>query len=78
MRLIERDMLHICGYVAETDTTHNGDDLSALFKIFFDNNKDAYMLNLPGSKKGFYGLQWYTQGHEKYCYLLGIEVGASI
>lgn len=75
MRLIERDMLHICGYVAETDAKHNANDLTALYKDFFDNNKESLLLNLHGSKKGFYGLMWYTHGHEKYCYLLGIEVG---
>lgn len=74
MKLIERDTIHICGYAAETDALHNADDLTALYKDFFDNNKESLLLNLPGSKKGFYGLMWYTQGHEKYCYLLGIEV----
>lgn len=75
MKFIERDTLHICGYVAETDAEHNDNDLNKLFKDFFDDNKETVLRNLHGSKKGFYGLQWYTQGHEKYCYLLGIEVG---
>lgn len=75
MRFIERDAIHICGYVVETDARHNADDLSNLYKDFFDNNKESLLLSLHGSKKGFYGLMWYTQGHEKYCYLLGIEVG---
>ena len=75
MEFIERDTLHICGYVVETDAAHNADDLSKLFKDFFDNDRESVLLNLHGSKRGFYGLMWYTQGHEKYCYLLGLEVG---
>ncbi len=31
-------------------------------------------MDLDGSKKGYYGLIRYIQGHERYCYLLGIEV----
>ena len=75
MKFIERDTFHICGYVIETDASQNADDLSKLYKDFFDNDKESVLLNLHGSKKGFYGLMWYTQGHEKYCYLLGLEVG---
>lgn len=75
MKLIKRDTLHICGYVVETDAAQNADDLNKLYKDFFDSGLEAVLLNLQGSKKGFYGLMWYTQGHEKYCYLLGIEVG---
>ena len=73
MKLVERDTLHICGYAEETDAKHNGDDLSALYKDFFD-NKVSNLMSLPGSKKGYYGLMWYTHGHEKYCYLLGTQV----
>lgn len=75
MELLERNTLRICGYFVETDAAHNADDLSKLYKDFFDNGKEAVLRNLHGNKKGFYGLMWYTQGHEKYCYLLGIEVG---
>lgn len=75
MKLIERDTVHICGYAVETDAAQNTDDLSKLYEDFFDNDRESALLNLHGSKKGFYGLMWYTQGHEKYCYLLGIEVG---
>lgn len=74
MTFVERDTLHICGYAAETDAAHNADDLSALYADFFNNGRESLLLELPGSKKGFYGLMWYTQGHEKYAYLLGIEV----
>lgn len=74
MKFTERDTFHICGYVVETDAEHNADDISKLYKDFFDNNRETCLLNLQGSKKGYYGLMWYTQDHEKYCYLLGIEV----
>lgn len=53
----------------------NAKDVSALYDDFFCNSKEAILMNLNGSKKGYYGLSWYTQGHERYCYLLGIEVG---
>lgn len=75
MKLIERDAFHICGYAVETDAAQNTDDLSGLYKEFFDNDMESVLLNLAGAKKGFYGLMRYTQGHEKYSYLLGIEVG---
>ncbi len=75
MKFIKRDTFHICGYAVETDAVKNTDDLSKLYKDFFDNDRESVLLNLPGSKKGYYGLMWYTQGHKKYGYLLGIEVG---
>lgn len=77
MKLVQRDALHICGYATETDATHNAEDLSALYKDFFDNDREASLLRLQGNQKGFYGLMWYTQGHEKYGYLLGMEVGGA-
>ena len=75
MRIVERDTFFICGYVVETTAAQNDEDLSALFADFFDNDHELDLLELKGSKKGYYGLSWYTQEHEKYCYLLGIEVG---
>ena len=75
MKLIERETFHICGYFVETSAEHNAEDLSKLYKDFFDSDKEAILRSLQGSKLGYYGLMWYTQGHEKYCYLLGIEVG---
>ena len=75
MKLIERETFYICGYAVETTAARNDNDVSALYKDFFDTDKETVLLQLTGSKKGYYGLSWYTQGHEKYCYLLGIEVG---
>lgn len=74
MNLIERDTLHICGYAVETDAENNADDLSRLYADFFDNGREAVLRGMPGSREGFYGLMWYTQGHARYGYLLGIEV----
>lgn len=74
MKFIERDTFHICGYAVETDAAHNADDLDALYTDFFGSKKDS-LLRKHGGKAGFYGLMWYTQGHERYGYLLGMEVG---
>jgi len=74
MTLLTRDTFHICGYAVETTAAQNDKDISGLYKDFFNSGKDVALLRLKGGKKGFFGLSWYTQGHEKYCYLLGIEV----
>jgi predicted transcriptional regulator YdeE len=75
MKLIERETFHICGYAVETTASQNDKDVSGLYTDFFDMDRESALLSLYDSKKGYYGLSWYTQGHEKYCYLLGIEVG---
>lgn len=75
MKIVERDAIHICGYAVETDAAQNTADLSNLYKDFFDNHRVDGLLDLQGSKNGFFGLMWYTHGHAKYFYLLGIEVG---
>ena len=73
MELIERDTFYIYGYAVETTAEQNDADVSRLFADFFDAGKDAGLRNLHGTGAGYYGLLWYTQGHEKYCYLLGVE-----
>ncbi|MCL2343457.1 MAG: GyrI-like domain-containing protein [Firmicutes bacterium] len=75
MRLVERETFTICGYAVETVAAQNDADISALYKDFFGTGREAVLLRLNGAKKGYYGLSWYTRGHEKYCYLLGIETG---
>ena len=75
MELIERETFRICGYAVETTAVQNDADISALFKDFFGTGKEAVLLRLNGGKKGYYGLSWYTQNHERYCYLLGMEAG---
>jgi len=74
MKLIERETFCICGYAVETTAAQNDKDVGGLYKDFFDKDKESILLGLRGSKKGYFGLSWYSQGHEKYCYLLGIEV----
>lgn len=71
----ERDTFFICGYSVETTLENNDKDVSALYRDFFSKEKETILRKLKGSKKGYYGLSWYTKGHEKYRYLLGIEVG---
>ena len=74
MKLVERETFHICGYAVETTAAQNDKDVCGLHKNFFDTGKETVLRRLKGSKKGYYGLLWYTQAHEKFCYLLGIEV----
>ena len=73
--IIKKDTFFICGYTVETTLEQNDKDVSILYDDFFNSHKEEILMNLKGSKKGYYGLSWYTQGHEKYCYLLGVEVG---
>jgi len=75
IQLHKRETFYICGYSVETTLAENEKDVSSLYDDFFLNNKEMVLKNLHGYKKGFYGLSWYTQGHERYCYLLGVEVG---
>ncbi len=72
---VKKDAFYICGYCVETTAAQNDADISALYDDFFGSGKEGVLLALDGAKKGYCGLSWYTQGHEKYCYLLGIEVG---
>lgn len=74
MKIIERETFHVCGYAAQTTAEQNDADLSALYDDFFDSDKEVFLRNLQGSKKGYYGVLWYTEGREKYCYMLGVEV----
>jgi predicted transcriptional regulator YdeE len=64
----------VCGYSVETTLEQNDRDVSALYSNFFENEKEASLMKLKGSKKGYYGLIWNTKRHERYCYLLGMEI----
>ena len=75
INLIEKETFYICGYSVETTLVQNDQDVSALYDDFFGNSKEAILMSLTGSRQGYYGLSWYTQGHDRYNYLLGIEVG---
>jgi len=74
VKIIEREAFHVCGYAAQTTAEQNEVDLSALYDDFFKSDKEAVLRSLQGSKKGYYGVLWYTDSHEKYYYLIGIEV----
>jgi len=74
IRIVERDGFCVCGHAVETNAANNNRDISELYKDFFSGNREGPLMRLSGSKKGYYGLTWYTSGHERYCYLLGIEV----
>jgi len=76
MELVERDGFRVCGWAVETTAEHNDRDIAGLFDDFFGSGKDALLRGLPGSQPGYFGLSWYTQGHDRYCYLLGTAVGA--
>lgn len=69
-----KKLLFICGYSVETTLEHNDRDVSALYGDLFGNDKEEILMKLKGNKKGYYGLRWYTEEHERYSYLLGIEV----
>lgn len=75
IHILERETFWICGYLVETTLAQKDKDVSALYDDFFHNDKEAILMNLDDSKKGYYGLSWYTKGHEQYNYLLGLEVG---
>lgn len=73
INFVEKETFFVCGYSVETTLEQNDKDISALYEDFFRSGKETALMKLKGSKKGYYGLSWYTQGNEKYCYLLGIE-----
>lgn len=65
----------VCGYSVETTPEQNDTDIAALSDEFLNNSREATLRKLHGVQKGYYGLIWYTQGHKRYCYLLGLAVG---
>lgn len=73
--VVKRDLLTVCGYCVETTSAQNDADISALYNDFFSSSKEELLLAMKGAQKGYYGLSWYTQAHERYCYLLGVAVG---
>lgn len=75
INLVERETFWLCGYSVETTLEDNDKDVSTLYDDFLRGDKESILMSLAGSKKGYYGLSWYTQGHERYRYLLGMEVG---
>jgi len=74
MKLIERDTIHVCGWAVETTAENNDRDISALYDDFFSTGKEALLRGLDGSQPGYFGLSWYAAGHDRYSYLLGVQV----
>jgi predicted transcriptional regulator YdeE len=72
-----RDEFHICGYAVETTLEGNDSDISKLYDDVFGSGRDKALQSLPGCKPGYYGLEWYTEGHKSFYYLLGREVSRS-
>lgn len=72
IRIIDRGEITIGGIVTETSVETCTKDLNELWKTFKERNLSGLFRNVPGYKKGLYGLMWYTQAH-RYCYLLGME-----
>lgn len=54
----------------------NDADIAALYHDFFTTGKEQLLLSLPGCRSGYYGLEWYSEGHKSFFYLLGKEVDA--
>lgn len=74
-RIVERDAFSICGYAVETSLENNNHDISKLYEKFQNEKYDSILKQLPGCEIGYYGLEWYTEGHKSFFYLLGKSVG---
>ncbi len=68
----------MCGYAAQTTLNNNDADLQKLFGDFFNSGKDKMLFGLKGAEPGFFGVEWYTQGHKSFFYLLGVSVDKTI
>lgn len=76
-KIVERSAFHICGYAIETNLENNDNDISNLLEKFKIEGYDSILNELPLCQKGYYGLEWYTEGHKSFFYLFGKEVGES-
>lgn len=73
LRVIEREEFIICGYVVETSLETCCKDLGELWDRFKSQKQSEILKSSEGSRKGLYGVMWYTQNHQ-YCYLLGKKI----
>ena len=74
IRFIDRSDFLISGYSVETSLAESGKDVAALCSDYFDTEKAALIDKVAiGKATEYYGLMWYLEGHERYCYLLGKE-----
>ena len=78
MDLVERGEFHVCGWAVDTTAADNDTDVGALYADFFDGDKHAVARTMAGNHPGWFGLSWYTENHERYGYLLGVEVDAAV
>jgi len=65
-KFVERDDFYIGGCSVETTLVNSSKDIALLFQSC--ENK-----NFALKEAEHYGLMWYTQGHERYRYLVGKE-----
>ncbi len=78
VHLVRREAFAVCGYAVETNLENNDADLQKLFGDFFETGKDEVLLKLKGAEPGFFGVEWYTQGHKSFFYLLGVAVDKGV
>jgi predicted transcriptional regulator YdeE len=76
VQTVSRESFHICGFATETTLENNDADIAVLYRDFFATGKEQALLRLPGCQHGCYGLEWYTEGHKSFFYLLGKEVSS--
>lgn len=75
INLTERSEFKLCGYSVETNPENNDKDISALLHDYFHRGKVELIEQIAKNKgEEYYGFSWYTQAHERYCYLFGKEV----
>ena len=74
-RIVKRSAFRICGYAVETDLENNDRSISTLYEEFEREGYDGILKQLPLCEDGYYGLEWYTEGHKSFFYLLGRAVG---
>lgn len=74
-RIAERGSFSICGYAVETNLENNDPDISKLYDKFQKEGYDSILKQIPQCEEGYYGLEWYTEGHKSFFYLLGRAVG---
>jgi predicted transcriptional regulator YdeE len=74
-RIVGRGAFRICGYAVETDLENNDQSISTLYEEFEKEGYDGILKQLPLCEDGYYGLEWYTEGHKSFFYLLGRAVG---
>jgi predicted transcriptional regulator YdeE len=78
IQIAKRNEFAVCGYAVETTLENNDADIGTLYRDFFETGKDRELLALSGAQPGLYGVEWYTQGHKSFFYMLGLSVDKRI